>query len=80
MLEIPLHQTEIPKIPRIKKVLETLPDDLRICPAHRVTVIIIDGPLGNYDIDSSPPASVPFYSTCCEFAFNRALAAVSRRI
>lgn len=74
----PIDASEFSTIPRMREVIKTLPEQLRICPTHREEVTI-----ELRDFSANPGDFAPFgeadWVGCCDDAIDRVIEAVRNK-
>jgi hypothetical protein len=75
----PIDPSDFSAIPRIREVIKTLPEEVRICPRHGEEITIQEG-----DFSSNPGAFAPFAKAdwvgCCDEAIDRVIYGVQKTL
>ena len=74
----PIDPSDFSSIPRIRKVIKTLPKEVRVCPRHSEEVTIQE-----HDFLPNPGGFAPFakadWVACCDEAIDRVIKAVQEQ-
>src|SRR6266446_6678791 len=73
----PIEPPDFAAIPRIRELIKTLPDEVRICPEHGEEVEIQEGP-SSPNVDGVAPFKKASWVGCCDQAIDRAIEGVHR--